>query len=76
MGQKMNACRIFVGTTEGKKARVKPRRRCVDNIKVDLRERIEWCGLDQSGSEYGPVEGSCEHGREPSGSVKYWEVLE
>jgi hypothetical protein len=22
------------------------------------------------------VEGSCEHGKEPSGSVKYWEVFE
>jgi hypothetical protein len=22
------------------------------------------------------VEGSCEHGNEPSGSVKYWEILE
>jgi hypothetical protein len=22
------------------------------------------------------VEGSCEHGNEPSGSIKYWEVLE
>jgi hypothetical protein len=22
------------------------------------------------------VEGSCEHGIEPSGSIKYWEVLE
>jgi hypothetical protein len=24
----------------------------------------------------GIVEGSCEHGNEPSGSIKYWEVLE
>jgi hypothetical protein len=24
----------------------------------------------------GPVEGSCEHGNEPSGSIKCWEVLE
>jgi hypothetical protein len=22
------------------------------------------------------VEGSCEHGNEPSGSIKFWEVLE
>jgi hypothetical protein len=22
------------------------------------------------------VEGSCEHGNEPSGSIKYWEFLE
>jgi hypothetical protein len=23
----------------------------------------------------GPVEGSCEHGNEPPGSIKYWEIL-
>jgi hypothetical protein len=23
----------------------------------------------------GPVEGSCEHGNEPSGSIKRWEIL-
>jgi hypothetical protein len=27
-------------------------------------------GLDSSGSEYGPVSGSCEHGNEPSGSIQ------
>jgi hypothetical protein len=32
--------------------------------------------LDGSGSGQGPVEGSCEHGNEPSGSIKCWEVLE
>jgi hypothetical protein len=35
-----------------------------------------WGGLDGSGSGYGPVEGSCEHGIEPSGSIKCWEFLE
>jgi hypothetical protein len=35
-----------------------------------------WSGLDGYGSGYGPVEGSCEHGIEPSGSIKCWEVLE
>jgi hypothetical protein len=29
-----------------------------------------WYGLDRSGSGLGPVEGSCEHGDEPSGSIK------
>jgi hypothetical protein len=37
---------------------------------------MEWIGLDSYGSGYGPVEGSCEHGIEPSGSIKCWEVLE
>jgi hypothetical protein len=31
---------------------------------------------DRSGSRQGPVEGSCEHGDEPSGSFKCWEVRE
>jgi hypothetical protein len=35
-----------------------------------------WYGLDQSGSGLGPVEGSCEYGNEPLGSIKCWEVLE
>jgi hypothetical protein len=30
-----------------------------------------WYGLDSSGSGYGPVVGSCEHGNGPSGSIKY-----
>jgi hypothetical protein len=35
-----------------------------------------WYGLDRSGSESEPVEGSCEHGNEHSGSIKCCEVLE
>jgi hypothetical protein len=35
-----------------------------------------WYGLDRSGSGWGPVEGACEHGDEPSASIKCWEVLE
>jgi hypothetical protein len=46
----------------------RPRRRCVDNIKMDLGE-IGWGGLDWYGSGWGPVEGSCEHGSEPSVST-------
>jgi hypothetical protein len=34
---------------------------------------MDWIALDQ---DRVPVEGSCEHGSEPSGSIKYWEVLE
>jgi hypothetical protein len=39
-GEKMNACRLLVGTPEGKRALVKPRSRWVDNIKMDLREMV------------------------------------
>jgi hypothetical protein len=38
MGEKRNAYRISVGKPEGKKPLGRPRRRWVDNIKMDLRE--------------------------------------
>jgi hypothetical protein len=37
-------------------------------------DRVQWCGLDRSGSGL-PVEGSCERGNEPSGSIKCWNIL-
>jgi hypothetical protein len=45
MGEKMNAYRILVGKLEGKTPLGSPRRRCVENIKMDLRDRIGWIGL-------------------------------
>jgi hypothetical protein len=45
MGEKRNACRILVGKPEGKRPLGKPRRRWVDDIKMDLRER-GWNGVD------------------------------
>jgi hypothetical protein len=44
-GEKRNACRILVGNTEGKRPLGRPRRRSVDNIKMDLKE-IGWYGMD------------------------------
>jgi hypothetical protein len=35
-----------------------------------------WYGLNSSGSGYGQVEGSCEHGNKPLGSIKCWEMFE
>jgi ribosome biogenesis protein Tsr3 len=45
MREKRNAYRILVGTPEGKRPLGRPRRRCVDNIKMDLRE-TGWEGVD------------------------------
>jgi hypothetical protein len=42
-GEKRNACRILGGKPEGKIPLGRPRRRWVDNIKID---RMEWYGLD------------------------------
>jgi hypothetical protein len=42
---KRNAYRILVGKPEGKRPLGRPRRRWVDNIKIDLRE-IDWGGMD------------------------------
>jgi hypothetical protein len=44
-GKKGNAYRIFVEKPEGKRPLGRPRRRWVDNIKIDLRA-IEWYGMD------------------------------
>jgi hypothetical protein len=38
MGEKRNAYRILAGESEGKRPLGRPRCRCVDNIKMDLRE--------------------------------------
>jgi hypothetical protein len=37
-GEKRNAYRILMGKPEGKRPLERPRCRCVDNIKMDLRE--------------------------------------
>jgi hypothetical protein len=73
----------LVGKPEGKRSLRRWRPRWVDNIKMDRREigwdglvsfglvwfGLVWFGLDQSGSGWGPVEGSCEHSDETSGSI-------
>jgi hypothetical protein len=70
MGETRNAYRTLVGKSEKKRPLGRPRRRWVDNIKMDLTE-IGWDGVDWI---YLAQDG--DHGDEPSGSLKCLEVLE
>jgi hypothetical protein len=45
MGAKRNAYRILMGMPGGKRPLGRPRRRWMNNIKMDLRE-IGWDGMD------------------------------
>jgi hypothetical protein len=48
-GEKRNAYRLLVGKPEGKRPQKRPRRRWVDNIRMDLGEvgwgDVDWIGL-------------------------------
>ena len=51
MGEEMGVYRVLVGKPEGKSPLGRPRRRCVDNIRLDLQEmgcgHVDWIGLAQ-----------------------------
>jgi hypothetical protein len=51
MGEKRNVYRLLVGKPEGNRPLGRPRRRWVDNIKIDLLEigwgSVDWIGLAQ-----------------------------
>jgi hypothetical protein len=68
MGKKKNAYRILVGNPEGKRPLGRPRRRWVDNIKMD-RRGIGWDGMDwiDVAHDRGQGDGCWEHGNELSG---------
>jgi hypothetical protein len=44
-GEKRNACRVLLRKPKEKRSLGRPRRRWVDNIKIDLSE-IRWSGMD------------------------------
>jgi hypothetical protein len=66
--------RLLVGKPEGKRSLGRPRRRWIDNIKMDLLEIgmnvVDWIGLAQDRYRWR----ARELGNEPSGSIKCWEL--
>jgi hypothetical protein len=50
MGEKRNAYRVLVGMPEGERPLGKPRRRWVDNIKMDL--GMDWIDLAQNRDQW------------------------
>jgi hypothetical protein len=56
MGEKRSPYRILVAKPEGKRPLGRPRRRWLDNIKIDLREigwdRVDWIELAQDRDQW------------------------
>jgi hypothetical protein len=65
IGEKRNAYKALVGKPEGRRPLRRPRHRWEG-----------WYVVVSSDSGFVPVMGSCEHGEEPSGSMKCWNILE
>jgi hypothetical protein len=59
MGEKRTAYRLLVGKPEGKRPIGRPRRRWVDNIRMDLGEvgwgDVDWIGLAQDRNKWRAV---------------------
>jgi hypothetical protein len=64
MGEKRNVYRLLVGKTEGKRPLGRPRRRWVDNIRMDLGE-VGWIGLAQDRNRWRAVVNSVLNFRVP-----------
>jgi len=70
MAEERGVYRVLMGKSEEKRPLGRPRRRWVDNIRMDLQEvgcgYMDWIRLAQNRQ----VAYACECGNEPSGSVK------
>jgi hypothetical protein len=53
VAERKGAYRVSIRKTEGKRSLGRLRPGWEDNIKIDLKEIREWCGLDCCGSGYG-----------------------
>ena len=73
MGEVRGVYRVLLGKPKRRRPLGRPRRRWVDNIRMDLQEvgcgYMDWIGLAQVADAY-------ECGNEPSGSVKCGEFLD
>jgi hypothetical protein len=70
-GEVRGAYNILVGRPDGRRPLGRPRHRWEDNIRMYLEEigfgDVDWIHLVQDRDRWA---GSCEHGDEPSGSIK------
>jgi hypothetical protein len=77
MGRREMHIRYWWESQKGKRPLGRTRRRWVDNVKMDLGvigwDGVDWIDLAQDMGQWGDF---CEHGIEPSGSMKCWEVPE
>jgi len=77
MDEERGVYRVLVWKLEGRRPLGRPRRRWVDNIRMDLQEMgcgyMDWIGLAQDKRQ---VVDACECGNEPLGSVKCGEFLD
>jgi hypothetical protein len=76
-GEKRIAYGLLVGKPQGKRPLGRPRRRWVDNIRMDLGE-VGWSSMDWIGpAQDRKAKNSCEFGIEPSVSIiKGWKTIE
>jgi hypothetical protein len=77
MGEKRNTYRLLLGKPEGKRPLERPRRRLLDNIRMDLVEvgwgDVDWICLAQDRDRKRALVNSVLNLRV---SIKYWETIE
>jgi hypothetical protein len=75
MGERRGVYRVLVGKPEGKRLLGRPKRRCEDNIKMDLQEvecrGMGWIELADNGDRWLALVNA----EEPAGSIKFGELL-